>query len=345
MDDVLFFVKGALSSPSFPSVPASVVRGVVLEAACSWREIRVRTAKTDEPRALFVCDVVHRGFRREFLGYNRARSAVLEATILATRTRILPIDEILAEYRRLQVIVDKTAGPAEREAMAILTEFVQAEAAALKASAAVSDAAGRLRRGPGTAAHGADRPARRFRPAVRRDRRRARSAFSADRGPTRAALVGGGRGQRAPASLRPQRAGAPRDPRGRVVPRPSRDPRPRRARLRHPARPRNRARVVRTVRPPHRGGDAGRSHRPRAPIVHRHLGVRVRRLPARGRAPRFLRWARAAAGPARHARRLALRRGRARRARRGFPARPRTTPSETCRPLRPSWWGASRTSS
>jgi hypothetical protein len=134
VDDVLFFVKGALSSPSFPSVPASVVRGVVLEAACSWREIRVRTAKTDEPRALFVCDVVHRGFRREFLGYNRARSAVLEATILATRTRILPIDEILAEYRRLQVIVDKTAGPAEREAMAILSEFVQAEAAALKAS-------------------------------------------------------------------------------------------------------------------------------------------------------------------------------------------------------------------
>ena len=32
VDDVLFFVKGALSSPSFPSVPASVVRGVVLEA-------------------------------------------------------------------------------------------------------------------------------------------------------------------------------------------------------------------------------------------------------------------------------------------------------------------------
>jgi hypothetical protein len=135
VDDVLYFVRGALSSPSFPASPASVVRGVVLEAACSWRELRVKTADTAEPRARFVCDIVHRGFRREFLGYNRARNAVIEATILATRTRILPMDEILAEYRRLQVIVEKTAGPAEREAMTLLSDFVQAEAAALKGGA------------------------------------------------------------------------------------------------------------------------------------------------------------------------------------------------------------------
>jgi hypothetical protein len=132
VDDVLYFVKGALFSPTFPSMPAVVVRGVVLEAACSWREIRVREAETAEPRARFVCDVVHRGFRREFLGYNRARNAVLEATILATRTRLLPMEEILAEYGRLQVIVDKTAGPSEREAMALLTDFVRSEAAALE---------------------------------------------------------------------------------------------------------------------------------------------------------------------------------------------------------------------
>jgi hypothetical protein len=132
VDDVLYFVKGALASPSFPSVPAVVVRGVVLEGACSWRELKVRQAETAEARARFACEVVHRGVRREFLGYNRARGAVLEATILATRTRLLPIDEILAEYRRLQVIVDKTAGSPEREAMALLTDFVRAEAAALK---------------------------------------------------------------------------------------------------------------------------------------------------------------------------------------------------------------------
>jgi hypothetical protein len=131
VDDVLYFVRGALQSPTFPAGPAKVVRGVVLNAACSWRELRVRQADTREARARFACEVVHREVRREFLGYNRARAAVLEATILATRTRLLPIDEIQAEYRRLQVIVDKTAGPSEREAMALLTDFVRAEAQAL----------------------------------------------------------------------------------------------------------------------------------------------------------------------------------------------------------------------
>jgi hypothetical protein len=129
VDDVRYYVEGALASPTFPWRSAVVVRGAVLEAACSWREVRVVDAEAGEARARFTCGVVHRELRREFLGYNRARAAVLEATILATRTRFLPIDEILAEYERLQVIVDKTAGPAEREAMARLTAHVHAEAA------------------------------------------------------------------------------------------------------------------------------------------------------------------------------------------------------------------------
>lgn len=133
VDDVLCYVKGALGSPSFPSGPAVAVRGVVMDAACSWRELRVRESDTSQARARFLCDVVQRGVRREFLGYSRARAAVLEATILATRTRLLPMHEILAEYRRLQVIVDKTAGPVEREAMQMLTAFVDSEAASLEA--------------------------------------------------------------------------------------------------------------------------------------------------------------------------------------------------------------------
>jgi hypothetical protein len=131
VDDVLLYVRSALGSPTCPSSPARVVRGLVLDAACSWRELRVREAQTSEPRARFTCDVVWSEMRREFLGYNRARNAVIEATILATRTRILPIQEILAEYRRLQVIVDKTAGPVEREAMGLLSDFVRSEARAL----------------------------------------------------------------------------------------------------------------------------------------------------------------------------------------------------------------------
>jgi hypothetical protein len=135
VEDVRYYVESALASPTFPSTPARLVRGIVLDAACSWRELRVRASDPAEPRARFACTVAHREVRREFVGYNRARSAVLEATILATRTRFLPLPEILAEYGRLQVIVDKTAGPREQEAMALLTAFVQKEAAARESGA------------------------------------------------------------------------------------------------------------------------------------------------------------------------------------------------------------------
>ncbi len=129
-DDVMLFAQGAISNAQFPAVPATVVRGVVLEAACSWREVRVRSLDATPPRARVVTGVVHRGVRREFLGFNRARNAVLEAAILATRTHLLPPDQIRDEFARLQVIVDKTAGPREREAMALLTDYVRLAPAA-----------------------------------------------------------------------------------------------------------------------------------------------------------------------------------------------------------------------
>ena len=123
-DDVMLFAQGAISSPQFPWTPASVVRGAVLEAACSWRELEVVSIDDTPPRSRIETRVAHRGQRREFIGFNRARLAVLEAAILATRTHLLPAEQIRADYERLQVIVDKTAGPREREAMALLTEYV-----------------------------------------------------------------------------------------------------------------------------------------------------------------------------------------------------------------------------
>lgn len=124
-DDVMLFAQGAISSPQFPWTPAAVIRGAVLDAACSWRELEVVTIDDTPPRSRIETQVVHRGQRREFIGFNRARLAVLEAAILATRTHLLPAEQIRADYERLQVIVDKTAGPRERDAMALLTEYVR----------------------------------------------------------------------------------------------------------------------------------------------------------------------------------------------------------------------------
>lgn len=124
-DDVMLFAQGATGNVIFPHGPAAVIRGAVLNAACSWREVEVVSLDATPPRSRIVTRVVHHGFQREFLGFNRARHAVLEAAIVATRTHLIPADEVRAEFARLQVVVDKTAGPREREAMTLLTGYVR----------------------------------------------------------------------------------------------------------------------------------------------------------------------------------------------------------------------------
>jgi uncharacterized protein len=124
-DDVRVFARGAISNPQPPTVPATRVRGVVLADCCSWRELEVRAIDGTPPRSRIETAVVHRGVRREFIGFNRACHAVLEAAIYATRLHILPRPFVESELARLQVIVDKTAGPHEAEAMALLTEYIR----------------------------------------------------------------------------------------------------------------------------------------------------------------------------------------------------------------------------
>ena len=124
-DDAMLFAQGAISSPQFPWVPAAVVQGAVLQAACSWRELEILSIDATPPRSRIEARVVHRGVTREFLGFNRAKHAVLEAAILATRTHLIAAEQIRDEFARLQVIVDKTAGPREYEAMALLTDYVR----------------------------------------------------------------------------------------------------------------------------------------------------------------------------------------------------------------------------
>lgn len=125
-DDVRVFARAAISNPVYPTVPAVVVRGAVLADCCSWREVDVRGIEATPPRARIETVVVHRGWQREFIGFNRARHAVLEAAIYATRLHLLPRELVEREFERLQVIVDKTAGTAEQEAMDLLRRHVSA---------------------------------------------------------------------------------------------------------------------------------------------------------------------------------------------------------------------------
>ena len=125
VDDVRVFARGAISNPVYPTVPAVSVPGVVLADCCSWREVEVTAIDSTPPRSRIDTAVKHHGVRREFIGFNRARHAVLEAAIYATRLHLLPRAFVDEEMTRLQVIVDKTAGPQEQEAMTLLRDFIR----------------------------------------------------------------------------------------------------------------------------------------------------------------------------------------------------------------------------
>jgi len=126
-DDVLLLARAALGPVEPPPLlaPAARVRGFVLRDACRFYEFRVCSLDDSEERVRIEAEVVHSGRLRDFFGFNRAKHAVVEAAILATRTDFLPPDEIEAEYRRLAVVVDKTGGGQEREAFAFLRSHVE----------------------------------------------------------------------------------------------------------------------------------------------------------------------------------------------------------------------------
>ena len=75
-----------------------------------------------ELRPRFVCRVAHEASHAPFQGFNRAQAAVIEAAVVVSRLHMLPRAEVEAELARLEIIVGKTAGPAEAEAWGWLKE-------------------------------------------------------------------------------------------------------------------------------------------------------------------------------------------------------------------------------
>ena len=50
---------------------------------------------------------------------------MIEAAIIVTRLHILPIESIDGDFKKLKVIVEKTAGPDEAEAFRLLESHLQ----------------------------------------------------------------------------------------------------------------------------------------------------------------------------------------------------------------------------
>lgn len=115
-DDARVFAGLVTKTRSFPLTDVEEWPAPRLSCALAHAELEVARVEEDELRPRFFCRVVHTESHRPFLGMNRARAAVLEAAILATRLGRLDRAKIESEIAYLKIAIDKTAGEAEIEA-------------------------------------------------------------------------------------------------------------------------------------------------------------------------------------------------------------------------------------
>lgn len=125
-DDALLFARAAIhkfeNQPK--TTPAKHIGGAILTDCCRWYEFKTQFVETSGSRATVQCQIVDRGRKRDFFGFNRAKHAVIEAAILATRIDFIPVEAIRQQMKPLRIVVDKTGGADERLAFELLEHFV-----------------------------------------------------------------------------------------------------------------------------------------------------------------------------------------------------------------------------
>lgn len=129
-DDVLLLAQAAIGQldPRPRLIPCPAGDVPMLADACRWHAVRVESLDDRSERVTIEAEVVGSGVIRDFFGFNRAKHAVVEAAILATRVHILPAEEIEAQFAQLAIWVDKTGGPREHAAFQLLDDYVRAAA-------------------------------------------------------------------------------------------------------------------------------------------------------------------------------------------------------------------------
>ncbi|MCA9054605.1 MAG: DUF447 family protein [Planctomycetaceae bacterium] len=129
-DDVLLLVQAALDLPHSPPPlqPAMQVEGAVLKDCCRWYEFAVESVVESGERPVMDARVVHTGRSRDFVGFNRARHAVIEAAIAASRLEWLGREAVEQELARCRGLVEKTGDAAELQAFDLVAAFVHKRA-------------------------------------------------------------------------------------------------------------------------------------------------------------------------------------------------------------------------
>ncbi|MBI4755310.1 MAG: DUF447 family protein [Betaproteobacteria bacterium] len=124
-DDVRVFAGALTGRNDWATVPAERVFCARLRDSLAHAELALERVEDDELRPRLVMRRVFEATHAPFRGFNRAQAAVIEAAILVSRLRMLPAEKIAREMAYLASAVEKTGGPAEREAWQWLEERIR----------------------------------------------------------------------------------------------------------------------------------------------------------------------------------------------------------------------------
>ncbi len=128
VDDVLPVVQAALGLPVEVSYEKFGASDWILADCCHWFKLAVFDWNDSQARSEARARVIDRGVKRPFWGWNRAKHAVLEATILATRLHLADRHAIADDLATLKKAVEKTAGDREWLAWNLVQEFIDRSA-------------------------------------------------------------------------------------------------------------------------------------------------------------------------------------------------------------------------
>lgn len=122
--DVRVFAGSVTGRRDWPTLPADRIAGERLASALAHVELRLLRCDDDRQRPVLHLERVEERNHAPFPGFNRAQAAVIEGAVLVSRLRLLTPEKIADEMAYLQIAIDKTAGPAEREAWSWLVDAV-----------------------------------------------------------------------------------------------------------------------------------------------------------------------------------------------------------------------------
>jgi hypothetical protein len=124
-DDVRVFAGCLTGRKSWDLQAAEQINGQVLSHTLAHNELKLQRVEEDKLRPKLFCSSLHTVNHAPFTGFNRAQYAVIEAAILCSRLKWLPLEKIETEIAYLQIGLEKTAGEREWEAWRWLMTLIE----------------------------------------------------------------------------------------------------------------------------------------------------------------------------------------------------------------------------